>query len=354
VTAIPGRRHDERGQVSPEYVGLVVLVTVVVAVLVVGGLGVGATVTDGIQTLICKIVRQGCQAAGAAGQAAPADGDGGGGALGWLAEQGGQLLGGAWDTVKGLAGFTWDLLPLHSGWTDAWQRLGAGLWDGIRNPVELLKGLVGWDVLQERGFSYWLGGVLVTAGIGFGIGRLVRMLRAGSVARGAAGAGAAPAEAGAAAAAARGGAALTRHGDILVRRWTPIDPPGPLSSNPAWLNSFRSATYNEVQLAQPTTLYRVYSDPTRQLGPFWTRTQPTGPTQALLDNAVLPSWGNRATSVVEIKVPPGTIVYEGPAGPQPLVGQGAPSAMVGGGEQVLIPRVDPGWVVRQWDFEPPP
>jgi hypothetical protein len=350
-----GRRHDERGQVSPEYVGLIVLVTVVVAVLVVGGLGVGATVTDGLQTLICKIVRQGCQAAGAAGQAAPGGGDGGGGGgpLGWLAEQGGQLLGGAWDTVKGLAGFTWDLLPLHSGWTDAWERLGAGLMDGIRNPLELLKGLVGWDVLQERGFAYWLGGVLVTAGIGFGIGRLVRMLRAGSVARGAA-AGGAPAEAGAAAAAARCGAALTRHGDILVRRWTPIDPPGPLSHNPAWVNSFRSATYNEVQLAQPTTLYRVYSDPTRQLGPFWARTQPTGPTQALLDNAVLPSWGNRATSAVEIKVPPGTIVYEGPTGPQPLVGQGAPSAMVGGGEQVLIPRVDPGWVVRQWDFEPPP
>jgi hypothetical protein len=353
-----GGRGAERGQASPEYVGLIVLVSVVVVALVAGAVSLGGTVTDGLQTLICKIARQGCEAAGAAaGQAGSPDGGSGGGdggPLGWLAGQAGDLLGGAWDTVTGLAGFTWDLLPLHSGWTDAWKRLGEGLADGIRNPVELLKGLVGWDVLQERGFSYWLGGVLVTAGIGFGVGRLVRMLRAGSVARGAAAGGAAPAGAGAAAGAARGGAALTRHGDLLIRRWTPIDPPGPLSSNPAWLNSFRSATYNEVQLAQPTTLYRVYSDPARQLGPFWSRSAPGGPTQALLDDAILPSWGNRATSVVEIKAPAGTIVYEGPTGPQPLVGQGAPSAMVGGGEQVLIPRVDPGWVVRSWDFDPPP
>jgi hypothetical protein len=345
----------ERGQTSPEYVGLIVLVSVLVAVLAVGALNVGGTVTGGIQTLICKILREGCQAAAAGGDAAGQSGvgdGGGGGLLGWLGDQGGQLLGGAWDTVKGLAGFTWDLLPLHSGWTDAWQRLGEGIAHGVTHPLDLLKGLVGWDVLQERGVAYWLGGVLVTAGIGFGVGRLVRALRAGSAAQGAGVAG--TAEAGAAAAAARGGTILTRYGDRLIRRWTPIDEPGPLSSNLAWQNSFRSATYNEVELLQPTTLYRAYSDPARQLGPFWSRTMPSGPTQAILDDALLPSWGNRATSAVEIRVPPGTIVYEGPAGPQPVLPAEAPSAMLGGGEQVLIPRVDPAWVVRDWRFEPPP
>jgi hypothetical protein len=73
----------------------------------------------------------------------------------------------------------------------------------------------------------------------------------------------------------------------------------------------------------------------------------------MLDDALLPSWGNRATSVVEIRVPAGTVVYEGVAGPQPAVPGGAPSALLGGGQQVLIPRVDPGWVVRDWRFEPP-
>ncbi|MGB3410171.1 MAG: hypothetical protein WBA45_03155 [Microthrixaceae bacterium] len=116
--------------------------------------------------------------------------------------------------------------------------------------------------------------------------------------------------------------------------------PGPLADDVA--NTFRSGTYNAVTSSNPTTLYRVYSDPARQLGPYWTRTRPTGPTQSIIDNALDPAWGNRATSWVEVRVPAGTTFSEGPAAAQ--------RGLVGGGNQVVLPWVDDAWVVRSGGF----
>lgn len=122
-------------------------------------------------------------------------------------------------------------------------------------------------------------------------------------------------------------------------RHRPLNP-GPLADDVA--NTFRSGTYNAVTSSNPTTLYRVYSDPARQLGPYWTRTRPTGPTQSIIDNALDPAWGNRATNWVEVQVPAGTTFYEGAAAAQ--------RGLVGGGNQVFLPWVDDAWVVRSGGF----
>lgn len=124
-----------------------------------------------------------------------------------------------------------------------------------------------------------------------------------------------------------------------VVRHGPLNP-GPLADDVA--NTFRSGTYNAVSSAEPTTLYRVYSDPARQLGPYWSRTRPSGPTQSIIDSALDPAWGNQATSWVQIRVPGGTTFYEGAAAAQ--------RGLVGGGNQVFLPWVDDAWVVRSGGF----
>jgi filamentous hemagglutinin len=83
-------------------------------------------------------------------------------------------------------------------------------------------------------------------------------------------------------------------------------------------------------------MYRSYSDPNRKLGPYWTRTEPAGPVQSILDSALDPRWGNLATSVVKVEVPAGTRVFEGVVAPQ--------RGLVGGGDQVFLKHVDENWV----------
>ncbi len=112
--------------------------------------------------------------------------------------------------------------------------------------------------------------------------------------------------------------------------------PGPLG--PKIANTFRSGTYTQRTTTEPTTLYRVWGGKAGELGPYWTSTPPAGPYQAMVDSALLPSWGNTMTQVTTIRVPPGTVIFEGVAAPQ--------GALVGGGSQVVIPRVDPSWVMR--------
>lgn len=117
-------------------------------------------------------------------------------------------------------------------------------------------------------------------------------------------------------------------------RFGPMNP-GPLPVKVA--NTFRSATYNQVVLRDPATLYRVYGGKAGQVGSYWTRTPPAGPLQAKIDLALNPAWGNTATQVVKIKVPAGTKLYEGIAAPQ--------GGLLGGGNQIYIPRVDPSWII---------
>jgi len=68
--------------------------------------------------------------------------------------------------------------------------------------------------------------------------------------------------------------------------------------------------------------------------------EPSGPLQSQLDLALNPAWGNTADNVVTIRVPPGTLIYEGVAAPQPISGG---SSYLGGGNQVIIPKVRGGW-----------
>jgi Flp pilus assembly pilin Flp len=59
VEAVKARFRDERGQTSAEYVGLVVLITVLVVAFVAAAPGIGQTITNGITQLIQKIISKG-------------------------------------------------------------------------------------------------------------------------------------------------------------------------------------------------------------------------------------------------------------------------------------------------------
>jgi hypothetical protein len=137
------------------------------------------------------------------------------------------------------------------------------------------------------------------------------------------------------------------------RRWTPADEAGPLKAEQA--NTFRSASYDEVALAEDTLMYRVVTVDGRSNGEFWTREKPLGPLQAQLDLALHPEWKLRdpdaallvtkaqATHYVQAVMPKGTVIYEGAAGPQ--VGAiFSESSLVGGGQQVLVRKVPVEWV----------
>ncbi len=123
--------------------------------------------------------------------------------------------------------------------------------------------------------------------------------------------------------------------------WNPLTGPGPLGADVA--KTFRSATYVERVLPEEAVLYRVYGGKAGRLSPYWTRTRPAGPLQAQMDSALLPEWGNAATNVAAIRVPAGTTIYEGAVAPQ--VGKFGTPSLLGGGNQVYIPRVDPSWFV---------
>ncbi len=121
----------------------------------------------------------------------------------------------------------------------------------------------------------------------------------------------------------------------------PHNGPGPLGAEVA--KTFRSATYTETVLSKDVFLYCVYGGRAGPLSPYWSRVKPAGPLQAQLDSALLPEWGNTVSSVAEIRVPAGTTIYKGAATPQ--VGTGGLPSLLGGGNQVYIPRIDPSWLV---------
>ncbi len=67
-----------------------------------------------------------------------------------------------------------------------------------------------------------------------------------------------------------------------------------------------------------------------------TRVKPKDPLQSAIDSALDQNWGNTATRVVTARVPAGTKIYEGVAAAQ--------RDLVGGGNQVFIPQVNPNWL----------
>jgi hypothetical protein len=131
----------------------------------------------------------------------------------------------------------------------------------------------------------------------------------------------------------KGMAWIDAAGDRCIRHG-PMNP-GPLEGH--FESSFRSSSYTTRKFSQPRDLYRVYSDPTRRLGAFWTDVRPSGPLQATIDAALLPSYGNAATKVVHIRVPAGEIAYEGVAARQ--------GGWLGGGAQYVLPKAITEWEV---------
>ena len=102
--------------------------------------------------------------------------------------------------------------------------------------------------------------------------------------------------------------------------------------------TFRSATYTESTLVQDTILYRVISADGNPAGSYWTSAKPQGPLQSAIDSALDQNWGNTATRVVTARIPAGTTIFEGVTAPQ--------RGLVGGGNQIYIPKVDPTWIEK--------
>lgn len=136
------------------------------------------------------------------------------------------------------------------------------------------------------------------------------------------------------------GALASMWRDIALRPkyWNPATGQGPLSTKD--VNSFRSGSYAEKRALAPFDLFRVHGGEADEIGSFFTRTPPTGPVQSIIDSALFGEWGNAADRVTRYRIPSDTKYFEGIAGPQ--------GGLVGGGNQVYIPRVeiDPSWIVR--------
>lgn len=124
----------------------------------------------------------------------------------------------------------------------------------------------------------------------------------------------------------------------VVERFGPMNR-GPLADDVA--DTFRSGTYDEVVSSAPTTVWRVHGGD-REVGSYWSKDRPTGPTQAILDSALDPTWGNNATHWVMAQLPPGTRFFEGVAAAQ--------GGILGGGNQIFLPRIDLSWVVGRGVF----
>jgi hypothetical protein len=127
---------------------------------------------------------------------------------------------------------------------------------------------------------------------------------------------------------------IESNGDRCIRHG-PMNE-GPLK--PKVAATFRSSSYTSRKLAEPKELWRAYSDRDKKLGAYWTDIPPSGPLQATIDSALHFTFKNKADKVVHIRVPAGTKVFEGFAGPQ---GGG----YLGGGPQFLLPKRLPGWAV---------
>jgi hypothetical protein len=240
-----------------------------------------------------------------------------------------------------------------------WENVETAVEFARENPGEFAKAVANWEDLSEGRYAEWLGNLgpdaalaAVTAGAGTAATRGLRgadsLADVADAARDAdRAADAAGAARGADRAAAHGipGGGLTEagqraldRGDEVVRHWTPLDSQADRPLREAQLgDTFRSSTYDEVRLTEDRVFYRDYSNPEKRFSAFWTREPSSGPFQSMLDSAILPEWGNRADHTIAVRVPAGTTVYEGPT-----AGQGG---LVGGGDQVVIPKVERAWEV---------
>ena len=125
-------------------------------------------------------------------------------------------------------------------------------------------------------------------------------------------------------------------------KYSPVNP-GPLSEDVA--NSFNGATYTERILTEDTIMYRVSGGNAKKVGSYISMTPQGGGLQSQLDLALNPAWGNTTENVTKVVVPKGTTIYEGVAMPQNIYDSlgNVTGTLLGGGNQVYIPRVEARW-----------
>ncbi|SMC29643.1 hypothetical protein SAMN02745134_03964, partial [Clostridium acidisoli DSM 12555] len=131
--------------------------------------------------------------------------------------------------------------------------------------------------------------------------------------------------------------------DSTSVKYSPVNP-GPLKQSVA--ETFTGASYTKTVLTEDTTVYRVYGGDANQAGSYMSRTPQNGGIQSQIDLALKPEWGNSTEYVTEVKVPKGTVIYEGTAAPQTLNETiGGTGQLIGGGNQVYIPweELNPKW-----------
>lgn len=140
--------------------------------------------------------------------------------------------------------------------------------------------------------------------------------------------------------------AVTKTGDRIVKRWASSlckpSSPCPLPAKTA--NTFVGGAYDEVVLSTDTVLYRAFHEPKFKFGApgepsYWSRSDARG-IQAAVDRAIpVSKTGNTAEKLVAIRVPKGTRVFEGKV-------RGLEQGPTGGGGQVVLDGVQPGWEIR--------
>ena len=135
-------------------------------------------------------------------------------------------------------------------------------------------------------------------------------------------------------------------GSVAGRRsngihYTPVNS-GPLKRNIA--ETFAGGSYTKIVLKDDAVFYRVYGGDAGKVGRYMTRTPQNGGMQTQIDLALVPDWGNTAEYITKVVVPKGTIIYEGRAALQAI--NGGAGQLLGGGNQIYIPEVNPLWFVN--------
>ena len=109
------------------------------------------------------------------------------------------------------------------------------------------------------------------------------------------------------------------------------------------ISTFRSGTYTRKVLQDDTLFYRTHGGNAGETGAFWSRTPPQGKMQNTMDSAILDAWGNTQQKLSVMKVPAGTVIYEGPTAMQ----ADGVQTLLGGGNQVLFQGgANSDWLVR--------
>ncbi|MBD2499773.1 hypothetical protein [Anabaena azotica] len=95
--------------------------------------------------------------------------------------------------------------------------------------------------------------------------------------------------------------------------------------------TFLDSKCQAVTLEQPQTFYRYYSSSTNKYGRYLTTNQYKTNVEVIRNLALNQSWGNKATTMLKVTLPAGTVVYQGIVAPQ-----NPSQCYPGGGQQTFI------------------